>query len=110
MFIGREGAAGRGRSGNLFELHGLETRVLMSRPAVRVMGPVRMPPPVPLAIAEVAWNGGLQLKITGTKGNDQVGVRRTADGIVVTNVNGWTSTPFTGTYENIYLNPGLGND
>jgi hypothetical protein len=120
MFIGRTrrmnrtGSSIGGRlSRNTFELQALETRVLMSLTpltAVRVIGPVKAPPPVPLMIAEVAYNGGVQLKITGTKGNDQIGVARTADGIVVTNTNGWTSTSYTGTYANIYVNAGLGND
>src|SRR4051812_2563224 len=117
MFIGRTRRTNRtgssiaaGLSRNMFALDGLETRVLMSVTPVKAVPPVRAPVPVPLTIAEVAYNGGVQLKITGSKGNDQIGVARTVDGIVVTNTNGWTSTPFTGTYANIYVNAGLGND
>jgi hypothetical protein len=85
---------------NVFDLQALESRQLMTA----------VVPNYALTISEVAWNGGTQLKIAGTKWADNISVTQTVDGIIVTNTGGWTSTTFTGTYKNIWINAGAGND
>lgn len=89
-----------------FELQGLETRTLMSV-AVKTAMPVVHA--TPLAIVETAINGGTQLTITGTTGNDQITLQQTADGLMVGNTGGWTVTQ-TGTYKKIKIDAGAGND
>jgi len=64
---------------------------------------------VPLAIDLVATFGGTQLQITGTPGNDQITVAQTPDGLLVTNTGGWNTT-VAGTFQNILVNAGGGND
>src|SRR4051812_45891801 len=64
----------------------------------------------PLIISQVSYHGGLQLKITGTDGDDRIGVTRNADGsLTVTNTGGWTTTR-SGTYDSILVNGRPGND
>jgi len=47
---------------------------------------------VPLSLSEVAYDGGTQLRIIGTAGNDAITVKQTAAGLVVGNTGGWTKT------------------
>src|SRR5690242_2387994 len=65
--------------------------------------------PVALSVSEVAWNGGLQLRINGTTKNDLITLSCTVDGLVIGNTGGWSYTA-TGTYKNIKIDAGAGND
>jgi Ca2+-binding RTX toxin-like protein len=63
----------------------------------------------PLGVAELAVNGGLQLRITGTSGNDQITVVQSASGLVVSSSAGWSQT-FSKTYKSLLIDGGAGND
>lgn len=62
----------------------------------------------PLAISQTPFDGGMELKIIGTSGNDQILVRKTDAGLVVSNGN-WSST-FADAFKGIYVDAGAGND
>jgi Calpain family cysteine protease len=64
---------------------------------------------VPLGVSEVAFAGGVQLRLLGTAGNDKITVTHTAAGLVVGNTGGWTET-FTKTYDSLWIGTGPGND
>ena len=76
-------------------IEGLEGRTLMAA--------------TPLAVAEVAYQGGLQLRVSGTAKADQITVRQTAGGLEVANATGWAAT-FAGSYKSLLVNAGVGND
>ena len=63
----------------------------------------------PLAVAEAAYLGGTQLRVTGTTAADAITVEQTADGLVVRNTGGWSQT-FTGSYKSLRIDAGAGND
>ena len=63
----------------------------------------------PLAVAEAAFMGGTQLRISGTTAADAITVEQTADGLVVGNTGGWSET-FTGSYKSVRVDGGAGND
>jgi len=62
----------------------------------------------PLGISTVAGVSGPQLRITCTPGNDQIVVRQTSGGLVVSN-GGWSQT-FTKNFESLSIDAGNGND
>lgn len=63
----------------------------------------------PLGVAEVAQANGLQLRITGTGGADQITVLQSASGLVVSSGSGWSQT-FSNTYRSLLIDGGSGND
>ena len=71
----------------------LETRTLMS---------------AALGVSQVAFEGGTQLRITGTTGNDQIIVKQTAAGLVV--ANGTWSKTVAGTFKSLWINGEAGNN
>jgi hypothetical protein len=91
-----EGAAkmSRTKRTNQAVIETLETRTLMSA--------------VPLGISQVAYQGGTQLRITGTTGNDQITVKQTASGLVVG--NGTWSKTVAGTFTSLWINGEAGNN
>ncbi len=82
-------------SNNQFALESLEGRTMMSA--------------APLTVAEIAINGGMQLQITGTAGNDKINVKQNANGLTVDNGSGWSAT-YNKSYKNILVHGGAGND
>jgi hypothetical protein len=78
-----------------FGLQQLEGRVLMSGTA--------------LSVAQSPYNGGVQLRINATAGDDQITLRRSQAGLVIGNTGGWSQL-VTGSYRNIVINGGEGND
>jgi hypothetical protein len=62
----------------------------------------------PLGVAEAAVAGGLQLRLTGTAGNDQIVVAPTTTGLSVT-ANGVT-TAYDKFYRSLWVDAGGGND
>jgi hypothetical protein len=61
-----------------------------------------------LAIASVSYNGGTQLRITGTAGADFISVRKTADGYTIANSD-WSQN-VSGSFNSILVKAGAGND
>jgi len=76
----------------------LEPRTLMS--AVGGLSVVDFPLPA----------GGVELRVTGTDGDDVIGVALTASGVEVRDVNGAAVTVFGGTYRSVRVDGGAGND
>lgn len=64
---------------------------------------------VPLTITEASVWDGTELKISGTAGNDQITVSQTSNGLLLGNTGGW-STCVGGTFANIVIDAGAGND
>ncbi|HET6246099.1 MAG TPA: C2 family cysteine protease [Tepidisphaeraceae bacterium] len=64
---------------------------------------------VPLGIGETTIDGALQLRITGTSGNDQITVKQTRTGLLVGNTGGWTRT-ITDPVKTLWINGGAGNN
>ncbi len=92
---------------NLIET--LEDRTMMSAsPAHKIMPRVAFTGGA-LNVIEAPVGGGTQLQITGTAGNDQISVVRTAQGLVVRNGNLFSQT-FSGNYTSILVHAGAGND
>lgn len=79
----------------LVAIENLEARTLMTA--------------VPLSITEVAYNGGTQLRVIGTAGNDQITVKHTAAGLVLGNTGGWTKT-VTDPIKSLWINSSAGNN
>lgn len=75
--------------------------------------PAPAPAPAPvsnaaLGVSQVAFNGGLDLLINGTQGNDQITV--TQNGTVFTIKNGTWSTTVTGSFKEVSVYSNGGND
>src|SRR5687767_13093580 len=64
--------------------------------------------PVALAVSQAIVDGGLQLRIQGSRKADAIGVSATADGLLITNVR-WQTT-VTGHFKSIVIRGGRGND
>lgn len=64
---------------------------------------------VPLTVIQATGWDGTQLRINGTPGNDQITVKQTAGALLVGNTGGWTTT-VAGTFVNIVIDGGGGND
>lgn len=64
---------------------------------------------VALTVAEAPYYGGTQLQINGTSGNDQIGVKQTTAGLVISNSGGWSKT-VTDPINSIWINGGAGNN
>ncbi|HET6249451.1 MAG TPA: C2 family cysteine protease [Tepidisphaeraceae bacterium] len=62
----------------------------------------------PLGISEVAYDGGTQLRITGTTANDQITVKQTTAGLLIANGT-WTRT-VTDKINSLYINGEAGNN
>ncbi len=62
----------------------------------------------PLTISTASYLEGKQLRITGTAGDDQISLRRTTAGLLVS--NGDWSTTARGSFKSIRINSGAGND
>lgn len=63
----------------------------------------------PLGVTQISYMGGVQLKVAGTSGNDQITVKKTANGIVLGNTGGWVST-IAGSFKSILIDGAAGND
>src|SRR3954469_14158742 len=63
----------------------------------------------PLAVSEVATTNGMQLKVLGTSGDDQITVSKTATGLSVSTRAGWSGT-YDGTYRTLLIDAGPGDD
>ena len=85
----------RNRKNQVALIENLEGRTLMSG--------------TPLSVDEVAFDGGTQLRINGTAGNDKITVRQTSTGLVLGNTGGWTKT-MTDTVKSIWINGQAGNN
>jgi hypothetical protein len=77
------------------QLQPLESRVLMSA--------------VPLTITTSVTPLGTQLKITGTPGADVIDLKQVASELLLTTGTGWKED-FTGTYCDVLISSGAGND
>ena len=66
---------------------------------------------VPLSVSEVAYDGGEQLQVSGTAGNNQILISQNASGLMVSNGAGWSQTysPMTGQFTQIAAHAGTGN-
>jgi hypothetical protein len=62
----------------------------------------------PLAVSEVPFADGTQLRVTGSAKSDQITVRQTAAGLVL--ANGKWSATYGGDYNGIRIDAGAGND
>jgi len=62
----------------------------------------------PLGISSVSYNGGTQLRITGTAGADLISVRKTNGGYLVANAD-WSKS-IAGSFNSIRVSAGSGND
>ena len=62
----------------------------------------------PVGVAEISAAGGLQLRVTGTGGNDQITVMQSASGLVVS-AGGWSGT-YARSYKSLLIDGGAGND
>ncbi len=80
---------------NQFNIESLEGRTMMSAS--------------PLTVGEVTVNGGTQLQITGTVGNDKINVKQTNKGLVIDNGAGWSAT-YNHSYKSISVHGANGND
>jgi hypothetical protein len=85
----------RNRKNQVALIENLEGRTLMSA--------------TPLGISQVAFDGGTQLRITGTAGNDQITVKQTAAGLVVGNTGGWSQT-VGASFASLWINGQGGNN
>lgn len=64
----------------------------------------------PLDVSEVTdANGGLQLRVLGTAGNDTINVVATADGLTFSAKTGWTAT-YAKHYASLSIDAGAGDD
>lgn len=63
----------------------------------------------PLGLSQGSYMGGVQLKITGTAGADQITVKKTANGLQVSNTGGW-SAAVAGSFKSLLIDGGAGND
>jgi hypothetical protein len=65
----------------------------------------------PLNVSEAAFDGGEELQVTGTAGNNQVLISENASGLMVSNGAGWSQTysPITGEFTQIVARAGTGN-
>ena len=65
----------------------------------------------PLSVAEIGFDGGTQLQVTGTSGNSQMLVSQSSAGLLVSNGAGWsqTYTPTAGQFTQIVARAGTGN-
>ncbi|HZL38003.1 MAG TPA: C2 family cysteine protease [Tepidisphaeraceae bacterium] len=62
----------------------------------------------PLNVSEIPFDGGVELKIIGTGGNDRIGVTQTPAGLVVSN-GSWSQT-FADPLKGLSIDAGAGND
>jgi hypothetical protein len=62
----------------------------------------------PLTLSAASYLDGKQLRITGTAGDDQITVRRTTAGLLVSN-GAWSATA-RGSFKSIRISAGAGND
>src|SRR5690349_20213447 len=85
----------RNRKSNVPMIETLEGRTLMTG--------------VALGVSEVAIDGGTQLRITGTSGNDQITVQQTPAGLVIGNTGGWSQT-VDHSIKNLWIHGGAGNN
>lgn len=76
-------------------LEPLEGRVLMAGTA--------------LGVSQVSYLGGVQLRITGSSAADQIGVKKSATGLTLSNTGGW-STTVAGSFKGLLIDGGAGND
>jgi hypothetical protein len=76
-------------------VEGLEGRTLLSG--------------VPLSVSQVAVDGGMQLRIAGTSGSDQITVTNTAGGLIIGNSGGWSQT-IANAIKSLWIDAGAGND
>ncbi|HWE03126.1 MAG TPA: C2 family cysteine protease [Tepidisphaeraceae bacterium] len=83
----------RVKQNNQAVIETLETRTLMS---------------AALGISQMPFEGGTQLRITGTTGNDQITVKQTASGLTVANGT-WTKT-VAGSFNSLWINGQAGNN
>lgn len=63
----------------------------------------------PLGVSEVSYNGGTQLRITGTADADVITLLRNTKGLHISNGNEWTLKK-TGKYNSIRIDAAAGND
>jgi len=80
-----------------------------SQPVIETLEGRTLMTAVALGVTEVAFDGGTQLRITGTSGNDQITVTQTDAGLVIGNTGGWTKT-VTDTIKSLYINGEAGNN
>lgn len=64
---------------------------------------------VPLGVSTAVVDGGTQLRIAGTAGNDQITVTQTPGGLIVGNTGGWSKT-IAQTIKSIWIDAAAGND
>ena len=64
--------------------------------------------PIGLAVSQAIVDGDLQLRISGGRKSDMIGVTATADGLLISNVR-WNKT-VTGNFTSIVIRGGKGND
>jgi len=64
---------------------------------------------VALGLAETTYDGGTQLRITGTNGNDQITVKQTVAGLQIGNTGNWSKT-ITDPISSIWINGEGGNN
>ena len=69
----------------------------------------RMLSAVPLGVSQVPTSLGMQLRVSGTPGNDQIAVKQSGGSVVVSSATGWSAS-FAGTFSSILIDGGAGND
>ena len=62
----------------------------------------------PLTVSQVSLAGGVQLRLGGTPGADQITIQQTPAGLLATN-GAWSQT-IAGTFQSILIDGGAGND
>ena len=87
----------------------INAAIKLSRAICEVLENRQLLTGTPLTITPVTTDGGVQLQILGTVGNDRITVDQAADGLVVGNTGGWSQT-FTDLIASLRITGAGGND